>query len=130
MLACYVDAFNRGDTSAYCAFYAPDVVLRNGGGTVLEGREAIVSFYAGVRLRLDRVMRIRQTVEGERSGAAALASRFTALQDGVSLAGEVLQTGDCLELESMALYEMAAGKFVRITASTISHRVLRAGETR
>ncbi|MEL0210921.1 MAG: nuclear transport factor 2 family protein, partial [Novosphingobium sp.] len=95
-LAAYVEAFNRGDDEVYGAFYAPDVVLRNGGGTMLEGREAILDFYASVRLRLRRVMELRAVLVGNECLAAALASTFTALEDDVPLAGEVLATGDRL----------------------------------
>ncbi len=127
-LADYVEAFNRGDAAAYGVFYAPDVVLRNGGGTVLEGRDAILQFYARVRQQMHRVMRLVAVVEGRECLAAALASTFTALEDGVSLAGESLQAGDRLMLESMALYELEDGKFIRIEATTIRHSVLRKGE--
>lgn len=124
----YVDAFNRGDAPAYSAHYAPDVALRNGAGTVLRGRAAIVDFYAGVAETLHRVMRIKGIAEGERSGAAALVSRFTALRDGVVLAGETLNAGDGLELESVALYELEGGKFVRISATTLARRVIPKGK--
>lgn len=124
-LAAYVEAFNRGDDEVYGAFYAPDVVLRNGGGTMLEGREAILDFYASVRLRLHRVMELRAVLVGNECLAAALASTFTALEDDVPLAGEVLATGDRLMLESMALYQTADGRFTSIEATTLRHAVKR-----
>lgn len=124
-LAAYVEAFNRGDDEVYGAFYAPDVVLRNGGGTMLEGREAILDFYASVRLRLHRVMELRAVLVGNECLAAALASTFTALEDDVPLAGEVLATGDRLMLESMAVYQTADGRFTNIEATTLRHAVKR-----
>lgn len=128
LLASYVEAFNRRDAEAYAGYYAADVVLRNGGGTVLCGRKAIVDFYSATSLRLARTMRIRSTCEGDHALAAALASTFTALVDDVALAGEVLNKGDKLELESMALYEITEGKFCRIEATTLARTVLRYGD--
>lgn len=121
----YVEAFNRADDDAYGAFYAPGVHFRNGGGTALIGREAIVAHYRVVRERLDRVMRIRAVSLGKAALAAALASRFEAKVDGVALAGETLMRGDRIDLESIALYEVADDRFVRVEATTISHRLLR-----
>lgn len=125
-LARYVDAFNRGDEAAYGAFYAPDVRFRNGGGTALVRREAILAHYRGLRQRMDRVMRVRAVSVGETALAAALESTFEAKVDGVLLAGETLARGDRLELESIALYECEGDRFVRVNATTVRHRVLRA----
>lgn len=46
---------------------------------------------------------------------------------GTALVGETLARGDRLELESMALYEVANDRFVRVEATTIAHKVLRQG---
>lgn len=127
MLARYVDAFNRGDTEGYGACYAPDVVLCNGAGTELRGREEIVRYYASLRDRVERTMTIRGVCSGENAVAAALASRFTARVDGVELGGQVLHRGDSLSIESMALYELEAGLFARIHATTLTRTVTRAG---
>lgn len=127
-LAAYVDAFNRGDTAAYAAFYAPDVELRNGRGMVLRGPAAITAFYGEFRQSVARVMRLRAVVEGQDALAAALASRFTALCD-TDFSGDRLAAGDSVEIESMALYELADGKFARITATTITRRIERGGGT-
>lgn len=125
----YVDAFNRGDDAGYGAFYAPDVRFRNGGGTELAGRDAILAHYRKVRERLDRVMRVRAVCSGEGALAAALASTFEARIDHVALAGETLMRGDRLELESMALYEIEEDRFVRVEATTIAHRLVRRSAT-
>lgn len=129
-LARYVEAFNRGDAEIYGSFYAPDVTLRNGAGEVLHGRSTIIEYYAGVRDKLHRVMELRGVAEGEDCCAAALASTFTALQDSVPLGGEILNTGDRLAIESMALYELESGRFARINATTLRRRIIRKGEDR
>jgi len=127
MLDDYVAAFNRGDDDGYGSCYAPDVVLRNGGGTVLRGREAVLTYYRHIRGALHRVLRIRGVVEGEATLAAALASVFTALADGIDLAGTTLSKGDQVEIESIALYELRDGLFARIEATTLTRRIIRQG---
>ncbi len=129
MLASYVDAFNRGDTAAYGAFYAPDVTLRNGRGMVLSGPAEILAFYSALRASVARVMRIQAVIEGHDCIAASLASCFTALEDGVDFSGDMLAAGDRVEIESMALYELEGGKFRRINATTIKRNILRKGES-
>lgn len=126
MLTRYVDAFNRGDTEGYGACYAPDVVLRNGAGTELHGREEIIRYYSSLRDRVDRIMTIRGVCSGENAFSAALASRFTVLVDGVELGGQVLNKGDSLSIESIALYQLEGGKFAHINAATLSRTITRA----
>lgn len=128
MLRRYIADFNRGDSAGYAACYAPDVVLTNGGGRELHGRDAIVAFYSAFRERADRTMELRGVVEGEQALAAALRSRFVAKVDGVELGGATLCAGDAFELQSMALYELADGLFRSIRATTIESRVIRRGE--
>lgn len=122
----YIAAFNAGDHASYSAFYAPDVVLRNGGGTELRGAEAITEFYARSRDALDRVMRVEGLICTQHCIAAALASRFIARRDGASFADRVLAKGDIVELRSMALYEIVEDKFAAITATTLHREFLAA----
>jgi len=128
LLQRYLADFNRGDSEAYCTCYAPDVVLVNGGGTELRGRDAIVAFYSALRDKVDRTIALTGLVEGEAAIAAALHSRFVAKVDGVELGGTVLDQGDTFELRSMALYEVEDGRFRRIRATSLERQVLRRGE--
>lgn len=128
MLRSYIAAFNRGDTAAYAEFYAQDVMLSNGGGQVLQGRDAIVEFYAGVRQRLDRTIAIDAIVAGDDAMVAQLRSDFTARQDGIELGGEQLDRGDRMLLRSMVLYELEGGKFQAIRAVSLERRFVRQGE--
>lgn len=125
MLRRYIADFNRGDSAAYAACYAPDVVLINGSGRELRGRDEIVAFYSEFRGQADRTIELRAVIEGEGVIAAALRSRFVAKVDGVELGGTSLKAGDAYELQSMALYELANGLFRSIRATTIESRVVR-----
>ncbi|MDH7971726.1 nuclear transport factor 2 family protein [Sphingomonas sp. AR_OL41] len=121
----YVDAFNAGDDVAYSRFYAPDVVFCNGAGAALVGARAIVDYYARFRQSVERVMTVEALLCAETCIAAALASRFTILQDGTSFANDVLNAGDRVEINSMALYEMAEGRFASINATTLRRTIIR-----
>lgn len=123
----YVDAFNRNETEIWSACYAPDIVFRNGAGTCLHGRDAVVDYYTDFRGKAQRTMTIRGICEGEHALAAALHSRFTALVDGLELAGHRLRHGEGVEIDSVALYEMRGERFSRIEATTISRRLLPMG---
>lgn len=123
----YIAAFNRGDDAAYGQYYAPDVILRHGGGGLLRGIEAIVAHYRAVRQDFDRVMSLRGVLGGDGVIAAALASVFTARRDAVELSGRIMQAGDTYAIESMALYQMQNGLFHRIEATTLSRRHTSAG---
>ena len=125
----YVAAFNSGDGAAYSRFYAPGIQFRNGAGASLVGPQAIVDFYAGLKQSMTRTLEVRGLVAGERSLAAALASRFTILADGVAFAGETLDAGDQVAIESLALYELAGGKFARIEATTLRRNIERKART-
>lgn len=128
MLERYVAAFNAGDTAGYAACYAPDVVLVNGAGQELHGPEAITQFYAAMRGKVARELVVEGVVEGQDCIAAALRSRFEALEDGVAVGSAVLDRGDLFHLRSMALYEIEHGLFKRIQATSLERTIVRKGD--
>jgi hypothetical protein len=121
----YVDAFNAGDHVAYSRFYAPDIVFGNGAGAALIGAPAVVEYYARFRQSIGRVMTVEAVICADTCLAAALASRFTILKDRTSFANEVLDAGDRVEINSMALYELVEGKFASINATTLRRKIIR-----
>ena len=127
MFGQYIAAFNAGDATSYARYYAPDVRFRNGAGTELTGPDAIVDHYRSFAGSLLRTIEVKALADGERAFAAALASRFTILADNVHFAGDVLDAGDQVHLESIALYELEDGRFVRIDATTLTRRIERQG---
>jgi len=127
MFGQYIAAFNAGDAASYARYYAPDIRFRNGAGTELTGPDAIVDYYRTFAGSVSRTIEVKALADGERAFAAALASRFTILADGVRFAGEVLAAGDQVHLESIALYELEDDRFVRIEATTLARRIERQG---
>lgn len=128
MLRDYIAAFNRGDTAAYGACYAADVLLVNGAGDALHGRDAVTAFYAALRGKFDRTITLEAVVAGDDALAAQLHSHFIALEDGLALGGAMLGRGDRFELRSIALYELEHGKFKTIRATTLERRLVGTGE--
>ena len=125
MFSHYVDAFNAGDAAAYSRFYAPDIVFRNGAGTALVGARAIVEYYARFRQSIERVMAVEALICADTCLAAALASRFTILENRTSFANDLLDAGDRVEINSIALYELVEGKFASINATTLRRKIIR-----
>lgn len=124
----YISAFNEGDSETYGSFYAPTIAFRNGAGDRLEGPDAIIAYYEALKGRIARRMEVRAVVAGETALCAALHSRFEILSPGEHFAGQDLSKGDAVLLDSMALYELEGARFARIEATSISRRILRAGE--
>lgn len=123
----YIEAFNSGSGADYARFYARDAILINGAGDKLQGPAAIVEFYDEFKERAKRRIEVLGLVEGRDTLAAALQSTFEVVGDGLSFAGEVLDTGDRVLLRSIALYELEGGKFKRIQAQTLDRKIMRAG---
>jgi hypothetical protein len=124
----YVSAFNRGDAAAYGAFYAPSIIFRNGAGARLEGPQAIIAYYEALKGRIARIMEVQAVIAGENALCAALHSRFEILSPEEDFAGEKLTRGDAVLFDSMALYEVDAGRFTRIEAASLARRIIRLGE--
>ena len=53
----YLDAFNRSDFAAFGAYYAEDVAF-HGQAAQLNGREAVLGFYRGVKARLTETIEL------------------------------------------------------------------------
>ncbi len=125
----YIAAFNENDTATYSSFYAPDVVLRNGAGATLIGPRAIIAYYDELRPSLHRTMELKALAADIDSLAAALSSQFTVLAPRLHFAGTDLMAGDKVELDSIVLYMLRAGKFARITSDTVRRIIVRKEET-
>jgi len=123
----YIAAFNRGDIASYSRFYAPDVQFRNGAGAELVGAAAIVEYYEALKPLMAREIEVRGVTEGTAALAAALRSRFVILRNAVEFAGELLNAGDRVLIDSIALYEFEGGKFAAINSRTIERQIERQG---
>ncbi|MBO9669127.1 MAG: nuclear transport factor 2 family protein [Sphingobium sp.] len=129
LLETYFKAFDEGDTSGYASFYASDVTLQNGAGEHLKGVDDIVAFYEKLRPNLVRTTHVRLVIEGEKSIAALLESRFEVTAESAVFSGDTVRAGDRIQLKSMALYELSGTKFQRITARTIEKNIIRRGNS-
>ncbi|OJW57083.1 MAG: hypothetical protein BGO57_03220 [Sphingomonadales bacterium 63-6] len=124
----YISAFNAGDSETYGSFYAPSIAFRNGAGAQLQGPDAVIAYYEALKGRIARRMEVRAVIPGEHSLCAALHSRFEILSASEPFAGEVLEKGDAVLLDSMALYELEGARIARIEAKSLSRQIIRAGE--
>ncbi len=124
----YIDAFNRGDTRTYGAYYTDDVTLMIADRRTLCGRQAIFDFYAATRATTTRTIEIVAVVTSEHLIAAELRSEFVATEDTPAFISGPLAAGDRLEIGSFAFYDLADGRFRRIR-SAVHHRSLTRAKT-
>ena len=92
----YLDRFNQGD-ERYADFYAPDVVFDHGPFYgMLRGRAAIVEFYRKISTQMKETVTPSMVVIDNEHGlmAAEIATRLTAVADGVQLKSGPLVKGE------------------------------------
>ena len=114
----YIAAFNRGDTAAYGAHYADDVILVIADHTELRGRQAIFDFYAGVRAGTERTIEVVEVIARADLIAAELVSEFLATRDLPDFPSGPMRAGDRLAINSFVFYDLEQGKYKRIRAAT------------
>ena len=114
----YISAFNRGDTGAYGAHYADDVILVIADHTELRGRQAIFDFYAGIRAGTERTIEVVSVVAREDLIAAELVSEFLATRDLPDFPSRPMRAGDRLLIDSFVFYDLEQGRYRRIRAAT------------
>ena len=107
----YIAAFNRGDTDAYGAHYADDVILVIADHTVLRGRQAIFDFYAGIRAGTERTIDVVDVLARADLLAAELVSEFLATRDLPDFASGPMRAGDRLLINSFVFYDLEHGHY-------------------
>ncbi len=115
----YIDAFNRSDYAALCAYYADDIELVIGNGTTLVGRDAIVAFYRPVKAAATRTITILQCFHDGVVLAAELESTFVALRDLPDFPSGPMRTGDRRYINSLVLYDLRGDRYTRIRAAIL-----------
>lgn len=114
----YMAAFNAHDYARLVDFYAPDVELVIGNGTVLRGRQAIVDFYTNVNDSTSRQIEILQAWSDGDVLAAEIQSEFLALRDAPDFVSGPMLRGDRYYLNSFALYDLGPDRrFTRVRAA-------------
>jgi len=114
----YMQAFNASDWDALREYYAPDVRLVIGNGTVLEGGDAILSFYRKVKRETHRTIEIVQCFADGQTLAAELESEFLAIEDAPDFAVRPMDKGDRYYLNSFVFYDFEGEHYTRIRAAT------------
>ncbi len=115
----YIDAFNRGDYGAFGEFYDEDVLLDVAGKRELRGRQAIFDFYRSVRSQTRRSIEIVKVLSAGNHIAAELQSEFLALEDLPQFTAGPMKTGGRIFINTVVLYELREGKFVRIRSAEL-----------
>lgn len=115
----YIQAFNSGDYSAFGDFYDEHVVLDVAGKRVLRGREAIFDFYRGVKAQTRRTIEVLNVLSVDNQLAAELQSEFLALEDLPHFTAGAMKKGDRIYINTVVLYELRAGKFLRIRSAEL-----------
>jgi ketosteroid isomerase-like protein len=115
----YIDAFNRGDSATYSAFYDENVVLDVAGKRELRGRQAIEDFYRQVRTQTSRTIEIVNVLAAGNQFAAELRSQFVALEDIPHFTAGPMKRGGRIFINTIVLYEMEGGRFNRIRSAEL-----------
>jgi ketosteroid isomerase-like protein len=119
----YIAAFNRGDYAAFGDFYDVDVTLDIAGKRVLRGRDAIFDFYRLVRAQTQRTIEVLNVVSEGNRLAVELQSEFLALEELPNFTAGAMKKGDRIYINTVALYELRAGRFARIRSAELQKRV-------
>ncbi len=111
----YLSSFDSG-SDHYADYYAPDVVFDHGPYGILRGRQAIVDFYHGIRKELRETVTASEVVIDNEHGimAAEIATRLTALRNGVKLPSHPLDKGDTFVSRGVVFYGLSGGRIVSI----------------
>ncbi|HVY80348.1 MAG TPA: nuclear transport factor 2 family protein [Steroidobacteraceae bacterium] len=117
--AAYIDAFNRDDYAGFGDFYHDDVTLVIAGKRELRGRQAICDFYRGVKATTRRTIQINNVATVGNQLAAELQSEFEALEDLPDFTAGPMKKGGRLFINTVVLYELRDGKFVRIRSGEL-----------
>ncbi len=117
----YLAAFNRGDSAGYGAYYADDVKF-HGQAATLVGRDAVLTFYKGVREHLHETVELL-TFVGSATGANILAEIRTTLvahKDWPDMPTGAMVAGDRRQSVNFAMYDIVGGRFTRIRSARFS----------
>jgi hypothetical protein len=112
----YMAAFNGGDVDGYAKYYADEAVFE-GRGRHLQGRAAIVAFYATVGARMRQTITVRRAYFGETGMAAELETELVALADWPDFFSGPIRAGEVRRSLNFAFYAVKDGRFVHIRSA-------------
>jgi ketosteroid isomerase-like protein len=109
----YIDAFNRSDFDGFSRYYMPDIDFRGRGGT-FAGKDAVLTFYRGVKARMRETLTIRGLVVGKRQWVADIVTELYAQEDWPDFASGAIKKGETRRSENFIWYELEGDKFKRV----------------
>jgi ketosteroid isomerase-like protein len=112
----YIAAFNRSDYAAFSRWYADDVEFR-GRAAELRGRDQIVSFYRGVKVRLRETLIVHAVVVGEQAIVADVETELYALADWPDFPTGPFRQGETRRSQNFIWYDVKQGQFQRIRSA-------------
>jgi len=117
----YAAAFSAGDGARFGRFYTDDVTLRLPSVPLIEGRDAIVGFYADMFRRVREGLTVNQIVADDTGISADVISTFTAHEDAPDFPVMALKKGQAVSVRVFVHYVLRDGLIAKI-------EVARAGE--
>jgi ketosteroid isomerase-like protein len=109
----YIDAFNRSDFDGFSRYYMPDIDFRGRGGT-FAGKDAVLTFYRGVKARMRETLTIRGLVVGRRQWVADVVTELYAQEDWPDFVSGAIKKGETRRSENFIWYELEGDKFKRV----------------
>lgn len=116
----YVACFNEGDFDRLRDYYAEDVEIVNGAGVVMRGPDEVFAFYREVRATTQRTIKVLRALADEHHVFAELESEFLATTDNPDFASGPMREGDRLYINTIAVYQVRDGRFIRVRAAVLN----------
>lgn len=110
----YIAAFNADDFEGFGRFYADDVIFELGAAKRIDGRENILAFYREVKAHITEVVTPLDVIVTPSRIAMHCRTTFETFRDWPDFEIWPTRAGDKREVETIALYEIADGRFTHI----------------
>lgn len=110
----YVAAFNANDFDGFGRYYADDVVFELGSMKRIEGRANILSFYRQVKAHIHEVVTPLDVIVAPTRIAMYCRTTFETFADWPDFEIWPTRAGDRRVVETIAMYEVANGRFTHI----------------
>ncbi len=110
----YVAAFNASDFEGFGRFYAGDVIFELGAMKRIDGREAILDFYRGVKEHITEIVTPLDVIVTPTRIAMHCRTTFETFRDWPDFEIWPTKAGDKRVVETIALYEVDGDRFTHI----------------
>lgn len=120
----YTAAFSAGDGARFGNYYTDDITLELPSAPRLEGRQAVVDFYAAMFERVRESLEVNQLVVDDNGIAADIVSTFTAHRDAPDFQVMPLRAGQAVSVRVFVYYTLADGRIAHIKVARAGQPVL------